>query len=129
MKDQMLVDLYYYTIGRLLILTLKGKVSSSLNKKQKQSSQIFSRLGALKNFANFTRKHRLWSLFLKKFCAWRPFLTEPLPWMLLKRQTTLQSWNIFSYFDCPVDTGRKLNVYKTFRRRQGCLLNVSYTFN
>ena len=29
----------------------------------------------------------------------------------------------------PVDTGRKLNVHKTFRRRLGRLLNVLYTFN
>ena len=29
----------------------------------------------------------------------------------------------------PVDTGRKLNVHKMFRRRPGRLLNVSYTFN
>ena len=29
----------------------------------------------------------------------------------------------------PVDTGRKLNVHKTFRRRHGCLLNVLCTFN
>ena len=29
----------------------------------------------------------------------------------------------------PVDTGRKLNVYKTFRRRPGRLLNVLCTFN
>ena len=29
----------------------------------------------------------------------------------------------------PVDTGRKLNVYKTFRRRPGSLLNVLCTFN
>ena len=29
----------------------------------------------------------------------------------------------------PVDTGRKLNVHKTFRRRPGHLLNVLYTFN
>ena len=29
----------------------------------------------------------------------------------------------------PVDTGRKLNVHKTFRRHRGCLLNVLYTFN
>ena len=33
--------------------------------------------------------------------------------------------------DCnnPVDTGRKLNVHKTFRRRPGHLLNVLCTFN
>ena len=29
----------------------------------------------------------------------------------------------------PVDTGRKLNVHKTFRRRLGSLLNVLCTFN
>ena len=29
----------------------------------------------------------------------------------------------------PADTGRKLNVHKTFRRRPGCLLNVLCTFN
>ena len=31
--------------------------------------------------------------------------------------------------DIPVDTGRKLNVYKTFRRGPGRLLNVLCTFN
>ena len=29
----------------------------------------------------------------------------------------------------PVDTGRKLNVHKTFRRRPGHILNVLCTFN
>ena len=29
----------------------------------------------------------------------------------------------------PVDTGRKLNVHKTFRRRPGRLLNGLCTFN
>ena len=29
----------------------------------------------------------------------------------------------------PVDTGRKLNVHKTLRRRPGSLLNVLRTFN
>ena len=32
-------------------------------------------------------------------------------------------------FIIPVDTGRKLNVHKTFRRRSGRLLNVLYTFS
>ena len=31
--------------------------------------------------------------------------------------------------DIPVDTGRKLNVHKTFRTRPGRLLNVLCTFN
>ena len=29
----------------------------------------------------------------------------------------------------PVDTGHKLNVHETFRRRPGRLLKVLYTFN
>ena len=29
----------------------------------------------------------------------------------------------------PLDTGRKVNVHKTFRRRLGHLLNVLYTLN
>ena len=36
--------------------------------------------------------------------------------------------NIVFVFD-PADTGRKLNVHKTFRRRSGRLLNVLCTFN
>ena len=31
--------------------------------------------------------------------------------------------------DIPIDTGRKLNAHKTFRRRPGRLLNVLCTFN
>ena len=31
--------------------------------------------------------------------------------------------------DIPADTGRKLNVHKTFRRRPGRLPNVLCTFN
>ena len=38
-----------------------------------------------------------------------------------------QSSESFEIF--PVDTGRKLNVHKTFRRRPGRLLNVLCTFN
>ena len=39
--------------------------------------------------------------------------------------------NVEDFFKCkyPVDTGRKLNVHKTFRRRPGPLLNVTCTFN
>ena len=35
----------------------------------------------------------------------------------------------FYYWLCTVDTRRKLNVHKTFRRRLGRLLNVLCTFN
>ena len=37
--------------------------------------------------------------------------------------------NCFSCYALPVDTGRKLNVQKTFRRRPGRLLNVFCTFS
>ena len=37
--------------------------------------------------------------------------------------------NIFSEYLYPLDTGRKLNVHKTFRRRPRPLLNVLFTFN
>ena len=36
---------------------------------------------------------------------------------------------IISLLLSPLDTGRKLNVYQTFRRRTGRLLNVLWTFN
>ena len=36
---------------------------------------------------------------------------------------------VFFQFYYPVDTGRKLNVHKTFRTRPGRLLNVLSTFN
>ena len=36
---------------------------------------------------------------------------------------------ISNFRDFPVDTGRKLNVHKTFKRRPGRLLNVLCTFN
>ena len=36
---------------------------------------------------------------------------------------------IVNFKICPVDTGRELNVHKTFRRRPGRLLNVLCTFN
>ena len=38
-------------------------------------------------------------------------------------------FNLNSSADFPADTGRKLNVHKTFRRRPGRLLNVLCTFN
>ena len=35
----------------------------------------------------------------------------------------------FSFLSTPLDTGRKLNVHKTFRRRPGHLLNVLCPFS
>ena len=37
--------------------------------------------------------------------------------------------SLYKYSIVPIDTGRKLNVHKTFRRRPGRLLNVLCTFN
>ena len=37
--------------------------------------------------------------------------------------------HIFGKFNYPVDTGRQLNIRKTFRRRPGRLLNILCTFN
>ena len=34
--------------------------------------QMFFKIGILKNFANFTRYHLCWSLFLKMLHAFRP---------------------------------------------------------
>ena len=36
---------------------------------------------------------------------------------------------LFQKFLYPVDTGRKFNVHKTFRRRPGRLMNVLYMLN
>ena len=44
-------------------------------------SQMFHRIGVLKNFANFKGKQLCWSLFLIKLQA---FVTEHLRWLLLK---------------------------------------------
>ena len=51
--------------------------------------------------------------------------TFKLPKFLLTHYLHLSKTNIKN----PIDTGRKLNVYKTFRRRPGRLLNVLSTFN
>ena len=67
-----------------------------------------------------------WSVFS---FIWTEF--EDLP---LQKQEKMDLKNVefghFSRIDAsPVDTGRKLIVHKTFRRRPGRLLNVLYTFN
>ena len=48
-----------------------------------------------------------------------------------KNEISVSPWqeNAFVTKEFPVDTGRKLNVHKTFRRRPGRLLNVLCTFN
>ena len=70
---------------------------------------MFFKIGALKNFANFTGKHLRWSLFLVKFLTnfikgtptqvfsceiWKnyknTFSTEHLQWLLLSKETSAQ---------------------------------------
>ena len=48
-----------------------------------------------------------------------------------KHKPKIIQWRDFNHFDnaSPVDTGRKLTIHKTFRRRPGCLLNVLCTFS
>ena len=51
---------------------------------------------------------------------------------IIRSPTRITCRNTFLIHDIiasPVDTGRKLNVHKTFRRRPGRLLNVLCTFN
>ena len=48
------------------------------------------------------------------------FVREDIPSKLVDIENSLSD---------PIDTGRKLNVHKTFRRRPGRLLNVLCTFN
>ena len=43
-------------------------------------SQMFSKIGVIKNFAKITRKHLCWSLFFSKIAG-------PLPATLLKRDS------------------------------------------
>ena len=69
-------------------------------------SQIFFKIGVIKNFTNFIGKHQCWSIFSIKLQAWRPatllkrgsntgvflwkflrtpFFTEHVQWLLLKK--------------------------------------------
>ena len=75
----------------------------------------------LKVWINFSKIYR-WMFAL----SWAP----PSSWfarvcILLDHPSPLSANVIIN----PVDTGRRLNVHKTFRRRPGRLLNVLRTFN
>ena len=92
-----------------------------------------------------SRKLRIWSLLLKKSliinfnicacelrvsCVWAAWLIYK---QSEKKGFILSNLVLIRFFlNCtyiPVDTGRKLNVHKTFRRRPWRLLNVLCTFN
>ena len=65
--------------------------------------------------------------------------SSTLPWVfftffkLFERYQIAQSTTIYEITFCdhnhPVDTGHKLNVHKTFRKRPGSLLNILCTFS
>ena len=60
-------------------------------------------------------QHRCFPVNIVKFSR-TSFFTEQLRWLLLETNSLYL-----------LDTGRKLNVYKTFRRHPGRLLKVLYT--
>ena len=64
---------------------------------------------------------------LKTFCCFGNYLTKHGSVVI----TRFQFSKLFNYVkeNSLVDTGRKLNVHKTFRRRTGRLLNVLCTFH
>ena len=66
----------------------------------------------------------------------RPVLVE-ISWKVFRissfwirfREDTIKSRSLGSSLNNPVDTRRKLNVHKTFKRHPGRLLNVLCTLN
>ena len=71
----------------IYISTLHARSENKLTKSfsdplkcRSSRSQMFFKIGALKNFANFKGKHLCWSLFLIK-------LQAPRPTILLKRDS------------------------------------------
>ena len=57
-----------FSIRNIWMLIVNSKMSPLLHKKL-DYSQMFFKIGVLKNFANFTVKHLCWSLFLIKLQA------------------------------------------------------------
>ena len=63
-------------------------ISNKTKTDQNSRSQMYCKLGVLKNFANFTGKHLCWSHFSIKLQARGPakssFFTEHPRWLLVK---------------------------------------------
>ena len=91
-----------------MLESLFNKVAG-LQQNRSSRLQMFFKLGALKNCANFTGKHLCWSLFLIKFLTnfikdtptqvfsceiWKifqnSFSTEHLLWLFLSKETPIQ---------------------------------------
>ena len=93
-------------------------------------SQLFYRIIDLENFLSYIGKYLWLDLYLTK----KDFAANGFqgPLRGLKDVIYFHKKGPSSIFDRnpnPVDTRRKLNVHKTFRRRAGRFLNVLCTFN
>ena len=76
-----------------------------------------------------------------QFCISAPLMGPSLSTVTIFQMVFLSFFKILIYIEklfseflfwiayYPVDTGRKLNVHKSFRRRPGRLLNILCTFN
>ena len=114
---------------------------------REQQPDVFFKKRVFKNFAIFTDTYVLESYFNKVGLQACNFIkkdsnTDASVWILLtfylffeEHLRMAASGNIFlfciitNYNNVPVDTGRKFNVHKTFRRRLWRLLNILCTFN
>ena len=106
----------------LLIMTRANLYSEMLWRCRPKPSVIKLLWKSTRNYFGITcRGWRISSdLYFSLFRLWDNM--DVTPFILLL-------WQFNSSILNPLDTGRKLNVYKTFRRHPGRLLNVLCTFN
>ena len=64
--------LVFYYLTNVFVFVLFTLSASHPHLCWDNRSQMFLKIGVLKNFANFTRKHLDWSIFLIKLQAWNP---------------------------------------------------------
>ena len=105
------------SVGKLLV-DFRSFLSFSEKWQKKKNAKFFfftSRLNPLRCFLK-------WPLLLTSSSDTAAFFCSS--WIIVDDYHFLLILITF-----PVDTGRKLNVHKTFRRRPGRLLNVLCTFN
>ena len=64
--NKVIIKIHQYKIHHYSILLWGTILWYSIAENRSSRSQMFFKIGALKNFASFTRKHPCWSLFLIK---------------------------------------------------------------
>ena len=85
---------HYAFAGRCPILNYKV-YDYSYNKCRSSRSQMFFKIGVLKNFAIFARKHLWWILFLINLFNKNIYFEKHLQQLLLKfNESIFRSWNI-----------------------------------